>query len=253
MNVLLEIGTNNSRNHMSSENAFKDTFFKNLRTKFPEIPDDVLDDIFNCFERAQKSNIRHSVSNVVDKTFNTVGKTLTRGEKESPPDRRTGYTQKAVVEGHIVYIRTGEYDDERLADLHIDMHKEGAALRSIIDNFAIAISLGLQYGVPLEEYVDAFTFTRFEPCGAVQGNDAIKYATSILDYIFRELAVTYLDRDDLAHVDIDGFKGPSDRPTSEVISVTPPHRGRPNLTVVGAGETKDGPPKPKGSDGPVPA
>ncbi|HVV61266.1 MAG TPA: vitamin B12-dependent ribonucleotide reductase [Pseudolabrys sp.] len=122
-------------------------------------------------------------------------------EREKLPDRRKGYTQKAVVGGHKVYLRTGEYDDGRLGEIFIDMHKEGAALRSIINNFAIAISLGLQYGVPLEEYVDAFTFTRFEPQGPVQGNDSIKYATSILDYVFRELAVSYLARFDLAHVD----------------------------------------------------
>ena len=117
------------------------------------------------------------------------------------PDRRKGYTQKAVVGGHKVYLRTGEYDDGRLGEIFIDMHKEGAALRSIINNFAIAVSLGLQYGVPLDEYVDAFTFTRFEPSGPVQGNNSIKYATSMLDYIFRELAVSYLSRFDLAHVD----------------------------------------------------
>jgi ribonucleoside-diphosphate reductase alpha chain len=122
-------------------------------------------------------------------------------ERERLPDRRKGYTQKAVVGGHKVYLRTGEYDDGRLGEMFIDMHKEGAALRSIINNFAIAVSLGLQYGVPLEEYVDAFTFTRFEPSGPVQGNDSIKYATSILDYVFRELAVSYLSRFDLAHVD----------------------------------------------------
>jgi ribonucleoside-diphosphate reductase alpha chain len=122
-------------------------------------------------------------------------------EREKMPDRRKGYTQKAVVGGHKVYLRTGEYDDGRLGEIFIDMHKEGAALRSIINNFAIAVSLGLQYGVPLDEYVDAFTFTRFEPQGPVQGNDSIKYATSILDYVFRELAVSYLSRFDLAHVD----------------------------------------------------
>src|SRR5471030_3320148 len=122
-------------------------------------------------------------------------------EREKMPDRRKGYTQKAVVGGHKVYLRTGEYDDGRIGEIFIDMHKEGAALRSFINNFAIAVSLGLQYGVPLEEYVDAFTFTRFEPNGPVQGNDSIKYATSILDYVFRELAVSYMERFDLAHVD----------------------------------------------------
>jgi ribonucleoside-diphosphate reductase alpha chain len=113
-------------------------------------------------------------------------------EREKMPDRRKGYTQKAVVGGHKVYLRTGEYDDGRLGEIFIDMHKEGAALRSMINNFAIAVSLGLQYGVPLEEYVDAFTFTRFEPPVMVQGNDSIKNATSILDYVFRELAVSYM-------------------------------------------------------------
>jgi ribonucleoside-diphosphate reductase alpha chain len=115
------------------------------------------------------------------------------------PDRRKGYTQKAVVGGHKVYLRTGEYDDGRLGEIFIDMHKEGAAFRSLMNNFAIAISIGLQYGVPLEEFVEAFTFTRFEPNGIVEGNDAIKMATSILDYVFRELAVSYLGRTDLAH------------------------------------------------------
>ena len=127
-------------------------------------------------------------------------------EREKMPDRRKGYTQKAVVGGHKVYLRTGEYDDGRIGEIFIDMHKEGAALRSFINNFAIAVSLGLQYGVPLEEYVDAFTFTRFEPAGPVQGNDSIKYATSILDYVFRELAVSYMSRFDLAHVDPTEFE-----------------------------------------------
>src|SRR5207253_2974940 len=122
-------------------------------------------------------------------------------ERERLPDRRKGYTQKAVVGGHKVYLRTGEYEDGRLGEIFVDMHKEGAALRSLLNNFAIAVSLGLQYGVPLEEYVDAFTFTRFEPSGPVQGNDSIKYATSILDYVFRELAVSYLERFDLAHIE----------------------------------------------------
>ena len=122
-------------------------------------------------------------------------------EREKLPARRKGYTQKASVGGHKVYLRTGEYDDGRVGEIFIDMHKEGAAFRSLMNNFAIAISLGLQYGVPLEEYVEAFTFTRFEPAGLVQGNETIKNATSILDYIFRELAVSYLARHDLAHVD----------------------------------------------------
>jgi len=124
-------------------------------------------------------------------------------ERMRLPDRRKGYTQKAAVGGHKVYLRTGEYEDGRVGEIFIDMHKEGAAFRSLMNNFAIAISIGLQYGVPLEEFVEAFTFTRFEPQGMVEGNDSIKMATSILDYIFRELAVSYLGRTDLAHVQPD--------------------------------------------------
>ena len=116
------------------------------------------------------------------------------------PQRRSGYTQKATIAGHKVYLRTGEYEGGQLGEIFIDMHKEGAAFRSLMNNFAIAISLGLQHGVPLEEFVEAFTFTRFEPNGPVVGHDYIKMATSILDYIFRELAVSYLGRYDLAHV-----------------------------------------------------
>jgi ribonucleoside-diphosphate reductase alpha chain len=129
-----------------------------------------------------------------------VEKVVHRGERRRLPNRRKGYTQKATVGGHKVYLRTGEHEDGRLAEVFIDMHKEGSAFRSLMHNFAIAISMGLQYGVPLEEFVESFTFTRFEPSGIVEGNDAIKMATSILDYIFRELAISYLDRGDLAHV-----------------------------------------------------
>jgi ribonucleoside-diphosphate reductase alpha chain len=121
--------------------------------------------------------------------------------RERLPQRRKGYTQKAIVGGHKVYLRTGEYEDGRVGEIFVDMHKEGAAFRSLMNNFAIAISIGLQYGVPLEEFVEAYTFTRFEPSGLVEGNDAIKMSTSVLDYIFRELAISYLGRNDLAHVE----------------------------------------------------
>ncbi|MDQ2860680.1 MAG: ribonucleotide reductase, partial [Pseudomonadota bacterium] len=117
------------------------------------------------------------------------------------PDRRKGYIQKAAVGGHKVYLHTGEYDDGELGEIFIDMHKEGAAFRSLMNNFAIAISIGLQYGVPLDEFVDAFVFTRFEPAGPVTGNATIASATSILDYAFRELGVSYLGRADLANID----------------------------------------------------
>jgi ribonucleoside-diphosphate reductase alpha chain len=156
------------------------------------------DEIESFIEKPMAARTAQVAERVVEKIVERI--TVLR-ERERMPDRRKGYTQKAVVGGHKVYLRTGEYDDGRLGEIFIDMHKEGAALRSIINNFAIAVSLGLQYGVPLDEYVDAFTFTRFEPSGPVQGNDSIKYATSILDYVFRELAVSYLSRFDLAHVD----------------------------------------------------
>lgn len=150
------------------------------------------------YEKPMAARATQVSEKIVEKLVERI---IVMREREKMPDRRKGYTQKAVVGGHKVYLRTGEYDDGRLGEIFIDMHKEGAALRSFINNFAIAVSLGLQYGVPLEEYVDAFTFTRFEPAGPVQGNDSIKYATSILDYVFRELAVSYMSRFDLAHVD----------------------------------------------------
>ncbi len=134
-----------------------------------------------------------------------VEKIVQRSERHKLPERRKGYTQKATVGGHKVYLRTGEYEDGRIGEIFIDMHKEGAAFRSLMNSFAMAISIALQYGVPLEEFVDAFSFTRFEPSGMVTGNDAIKMATSILDYIFRELAISYLGRTDLAHTDPGDF------------------------------------------------
>ncbi|MCP3443906.1 vitamin B12-dependent ribonucleotide reductase [Bradyrhizobium sp. CCGUVB14] len=156
------------------------------------------DAVETLYEKPMAARATQVSEKIVEKLVERI---IVMREREKMPDRRKGYTQKAVVGGHKVYLRTGEYDDGRLGEIFIDMHKEGAALRSFINNFAIAVSLGLQYGVPLDEYVDAFTFTRFEPAGPVQGNDSIKYATSILDYVFRELAVSYMSRFDLAHVD----------------------------------------------------
>nr|WP_084756146.1 hypothetical protein [Candidatus Paracaedibacter symbiosus] len=129
-----------------------------------------------------------------------IEKVIHASQRQKLPSRRNGYTQKATVGGHKIYLRTGEYVDGNLGEIFIDMHKEGASFRSLMHNFAMAISIGLQYGVPLEEYVEAFTFTRFEPSGMVEGNQAVKMATSILDYIFRDLAINYLGRHDLAHV-----------------------------------------------------
>ena len=155
-------------------------------------------------EELMASPTAAQAAQVTEKIVERVVERVVR-EREKLPNRRKGYTQKAIVGGHKVYLRTGEFDDGRLGEIFIDMHKEGAAFRAMMNNFAIAISLGLQYGVPLEEYVEAFTFTKFEPAGMVQGNDAIKNATSIPDYVFRELAVSYLGRTDLAHVDTSDF------------------------------------------------
>ena len=157
-------------------------------------------------EEIMATGTPHEKAAVIAEKFieRVIVKEIVRSHREKLPERRKGYTQKAIVGGHKVYLRTGEYRDGQLGEIFIDMHKEGAGFRAMMNNFAIAISVGLQYGVPLEEFVEAFTFTKFEPAGMVQGNDSIKNATSILDYIFRELAVSYLDRTDLAHVKPEG-------------------------------------------------
>jgi ribonucleoside-diphosphate reductase alpha chain len=151
-----------------------------------------------------EQDLTKRTSEVVEK----IVERFVKAERDKLPHRRKGYTQKATVGGHKVYLRTGEYETGKLGEIFVDMHKEGAAFRSLMNNFAIAVSIGLQYGVPLEEFVEAFTFTRFEPQGMVTGNDTIKMSTSILDYIFRELAISYLDRNDLGHV------GPEDLDSS---------------------------------------
>jgi ribonucleoside-diphosphate reductase alpha chain len=161
-----------------------------------EEQDEVLAAIASDQPQAQRATV--VAERIIERVVERI---RARADRERLPDRRKGYTQKAVVGGHKVYLRTGEYEDGRLGEIFIDMHKEGAAFRSLMNNFAIAVSVALQYGVPLEEFVDAFTFTRFEPAGPVRGNEAIKNATSILDYLFRELAVSYLGRYELAHVD----------------------------------------------------
>ncbi len=159
--------------------------------------EDALEEFLQAPAAAQAVTITEKiVERVIEKVIRT---------QEKLPSRRKGYTQKAKIGGHTIFLRTGEYDDGRLGEIFLDMNKEGSALRAFINNFAISVSLGLQYGVPLEEYVDAFTFTKFEPAGIVTGNDAIKNATSILDYVFRELAISYLGRHDLAHVDTSDF------------------------------------------------
>jgi ribonucleoside-diphosphate reductase alpha chain len=154
------------------------------------LPEDLDDDEFEDLPQARK---------VVEVAERIVERWVR--DRRKLPSRRKGYTQKAVVGGHKVYLRTGEYEDGTLGEIFVDMHKEGAAFRSLMNSFAISVSIGLQYGVPLEEFVEAFSYTRFEPSGIVQGNDTIKLATSVLDYIFRELAISYLERTDLANVE----------------------------------------------------
>lgn len=172
-----------------------------------ENAEDVVEDLMALSKPAQTAKI---VERLVEKVVH-------RAERRALPGRRKGYTQKATVGGHKVFLRTGEFEDGKLGEIFIDMHKEGAGFRSLMNNFAIAISLGLQYGVPLEEFVEAYTFTRFEPAGMVAGNEAIKMATSITDYIFRELAISYLGRTDLAHVDINDFMPDSLGKTGSVL------------------------------------
>ena len=174
------------------------------------------DDVAEAAEEIAAAPAAVKATTVVERVVERIVEKIAIAERMRLPNRRKGYTQKANVGGHKVYLRTGEYEDGRIGEIFIDMHKEGAAFRSLMNNFAIAVSIGLQYGVPLEEFVEAFTFTRFEPNGVVQGNDTIKNATSILDYVFRELAISYLGRDDLAHVHTEDLapdtmgKGPGD-------------------------------------------
>ncbi|KUP90918.1 vitamin B12-dependent ribonucleotide reductase [Tritonibacter horizontis] len=165
----------------------------------------LVEDDDEAAEILESGSVPEKVATLAEKIVEKIViKEVMKSHRTKMPQRRKGYTQKAVVGGHKVYLRTGEYQDGTLGEIFIDMHKEGAGFRAMMNNFAIAVSVGLQYGVPLEEFVDAFTFTKFEPAGMVQGNDSIKNATSILDYVFRELAVSYLDRTDLAHVKPEG-------------------------------------------------
>jgi ribonucleoside-diphosphate reductase alpha chain len=200
------------------------------------------------------------VERVVEKLVETPA------SRRKLPDRRKGYIQKSTVGGHKVYLHTGEFDDGALGEIFIDMHKEGAAFRSLMNNFAISISIGLQYGVPLEEYVDAYLFTRFEPAGDVEGNDSIKHASSILDYLFRELAVSYLGRDDLAQSDPSSYDlaglGQGVAKEKYIAEADPAHlisrgfsRGQlpDNVVMLGARQPRDTAGKAGGSGGAEPA
>ena len=147
-----------------------------------------------------EEKIEKGVNNLVNKEKDIANKIKTKlSNRFKMPDRRKGYIQKASIGEHKVYLHTGEYNDGKIGEIFIDTNKEGELVKALMNNFAIAISLGLQYGVPLDEFVDAFIDTKFEPSGKVEGNDRILSATSILDYVFRELAISYLGKEDLAH------------------------------------------------------
>ncbi len=161
-----------------------------------EIKDDV-----KIKDMSSDSSEKEVDKKILNKTLkNTIkNKTKDHEKRFQMPDRRKGYIQKATIADHKIYLHTGEYDDGKIGEIFIDTNKEGELVKALMNNFAIAISLGLQYGVPLEEFVDAFLDTKFEPSGKVYGNDRILSATSILDYIFRELAISYLGKEKLAH------------------------------------------------------
>src|SRR5690606_22655771 len=184
-------------------------------------PDQVLEAANAILQRSEDTSFMRQLSRVV--------------QKKVMPSRRQGFTQKASIDGQTVFVRTGEYQDGTLGEIFVDMHKEGATFRSLMNCFAIAVSVGLQYGVPLEEYVDKFVFTRFEPAGMVD-HPNIKSATSLIDYIFRVLGYEYLGRTDLVHVpDLQG--GTDDEDEEEAPEAPKPALSNVRVTVVGAGNT----------------
>ena len=165
-------------------------------------------------EKILGSNVSQKQNQFISDSSN-INKATTKNlnNRSKMPDRRKGYIQKVTIGSHKIYLHTGEYDDGKVGEIFIDMNKEGELVKALMNNFAIAISLGLQYGVPLDEFVDAFIETKFEPSGEIKGNDRILSASSILDYIFRELGISYLDREDLAHKPLISKK-PTDRSLS---------------------------------------
>ncbi len=156
---------------------------------------------FSSFVSEKISSSNKLQASIDDDKKNAINQKLAKqiNNRSKMPDRRKGYIQKVSIGNHKIYLHTGEYDDGKVGEIFIDMNKEGELVKALMNNFAIAISLGLQYGVPLDEFVDAFIETKFEPSGQIKGNDRILNASSILDYIFRELAISYLGREDLAH------------------------------------------------------
>ena len=190
---IIEVKLNNRKTKTADNKENLNESLNKLKTK--NMPD--ISSMVN--EKIVTSN-KLQVSNKSDnKNINIQKLNKKNNDRSKMPDRRKGYIQKVSVGDHKIYLHTGEYDDGKVGEIFIDMNKEGELVKALMNNFAIAISLGLQYGVPLDEFVDAFIETKFEPSGKISGNDRILNASSILDYIFRELAISYLGREDLAH------------------------------------------------------
>ena len=190
---IIDVKINNRKTKTSNNKEKLQVPASNLNEKrIPDISSVVNEKIVNS-DKLQASNRLDSTNIKTQKTNNKIN------DRSKMPDRRKGYIQKVSIGSHKIYLHTGEYDDGKVGEIFIDMNKEGELVKALMNNFAIAISLGLQYGVPLDEFVDAFIETKFEPSGEIKGNDRILSASSILDYIFRELAISYLGREDLAH------------------------------------------------------
>jgi len=190
---IIDVKLNNRKTKtLDSKKNLDNTFNKLQNKNTTTISSMVSEKIVN----SDKSQISNEFDNKYIKSQKFNKKT---NDRSKMPDRRKGYIQKVTIGDHKIYLHTGEYDDGKVGEIFIDMNKEGELVKALMNNFAIAISLGLQYGVPLDEFVDAFIETKFEPSGEIKGNDRILNASSILDYIFRELAISYLGREDLAH------------------------------------------------------
>jgi len=190
---IIDVKLNNRKTKtVNSKNQINNSINISKQENIPEIPSIISENIAKS-EKLKSSDID------ANKKINTQFFNNKNNDRSKMPDRRKGYIQKVSVGDHKIYLHTGEYDDGKVGEIFVDMNKEGELVKSLMNNFAIAISLGLQYGVPLDEFVDAFIETKFEPSGEIKGNDRILNASSILDYIFRELAISYLGREDLAH------------------------------------------------------
>ena len=189
---IIDVKLNNRKTKAITNNNSDVLKNKPDKKNIPDISSIVSEKIVN----SDKSQISNEFDNKYLKSQKFNKKT---NDRSKMPDRRKGYIQKVTIGNHKIYLHTGEYDDGKVGEIFIDMNKEGELVKALMNNFAIAISLGLQYGVPLDDFVDAFIQTKFEPSGEIKGNDRILNASSILDYIFRELAISYLGREDLAH------------------------------------------------------